>query len=84
MEGTDRRDRQPRRTGGWLPFVAGDGGVFDFNLPFVGSLGGQALPAPIVGMAPSTARVLAGRSVSHRDAVRRRDHLRTREPRAES
>jgi Glycosyl hydrolases family 43 len=33
-------------------FVASDGGVFDFgNLPFCGSMGGQALNKPIVGMA---------------------------------
>ena len=33
-------------------FVASDGGVFDFgNLPFCGSMGGQPLNKPIVGMA---------------------------------
>jgi hypothetical protein len=32
--------------------VAEDGGVFDFSsLPFVGSLGGRALPRPIVAVA---------------------------------
>jgi len=32
-------------------FVASDGGIFSFNLPFSGSLGGQQLNQPIVGMA---------------------------------
>jgi hypothetical protein len=33
-------------------FVASDGGIFDFgDLPFCGSMGGQPLNAPIVGMA---------------------------------
>jgi hypothetical protein len=33
--------------------VASDGGVFNFatDKPFLGSLGGSALPAPIVAMA---------------------------------
>jgi hypothetical protein len=35
--------------------VSSDGGVFDFNQPFAGSLGGEALPAPIVGMAANAA-----------------------------
>jgi hypothetical protein len=39
-----------RNTGGyWL--VAGDGGVFSFNAPFLGSTGGIRLNKPVVGMA---------------------------------
>jgi hypothetical protein len=30
--------------------VASDGGVFAFNTPFFGSMGGQALNQPVVGM----------------------------------
>ena len=33
--------------------VAGDGGVFSFCEPFLGSMGGQHLNAPMVGMAPT-------------------------------
>jgi hypothetical protein len=37
-------------TGGyWL--VAADGGIFAFDAPFYGSMGGQPLNEPIVGMA---------------------------------
>jgi hypothetical protein len=32
--------------------VASDGGIFAFGVPFVGSMGGQRLNAPIVGLAP--------------------------------
>ena len=32
-------------------FVASDGGIFSFNAPFYGSMGGKRLNAPIVGMA---------------------------------
>ena len=32
--------------------VAADGGIFSFNAPFEGSMGGKPLFAPIVGMAP--------------------------------
>jgi hypothetical protein len=32
-------------------FVASDGGIFAFDAPFLGSGGGDAIPAPIVGMA---------------------------------
>ena len=32
-------------------FVASDGGIFSFNAPFYGSMGGKHLNAPIVGMA---------------------------------
>ncbi len=39
----------PATGGYWL--VAKDGGVFAFNAPFLGSMGGQHLNAPIVGMA---------------------------------
>ena len=35
--------------GYWL--VAKDGGIFSFNVPFLGSQGGQTLPQPVVGMA---------------------------------
>jgi hypothetical protein len=39
------------RTGGyWL--VAADGGIFTFNVPFYGSMGGHALNQPVVGMTP--------------------------------
>ncbi len=38
--------------GYWL--VASDGGVFGFNAPFYGSLGGRPLNAPIVGMTATT------------------------------
>ncbi|MGH9017923.1 MAG: hypothetical protein ACRDY1_09280 [Acidimicrobiales bacterium] len=31
--------------------IASDGGIFSFNAPFYGSMGGQTLDAPIVGMA---------------------------------
>jgi len=31
--------------------VASDGGVFAFRAPYYGSMGGQALSAPVVGMA---------------------------------
>jgi hypothetical protein len=31
--------------------VASDGGIFAFNVPFLGSMGGKPLNAPIVGMA---------------------------------
>jgi hypothetical protein len=31
--------------------VGGDGGVFDFSTsPFLGSLGGKNIPAPIIGI----------------------------------
>jgi hypothetical protein len=37
-------------TGGyWL--VGADGGVFGFDAPFAGSLGGHALAAPVIGIA---------------------------------
>ena len=39
----------PATGGYWL--VASDGGVFSFNAPFFGSLGGKHLDAPMVGMA---------------------------------
>ncbi len=42
----------PDGKGYWM--VASDGGVFTFgDAGFVGSLGGQAIPAPIVGFAPA-------------------------------
>jgi hypothetical protein len=31
--------------------VASDGGIFSFNAPFFGSMGGKPLNAPMVGMA---------------------------------
>ncbi len=34
-------------------FVASDGGIFSFNAPFLGSMGGKPLNKPIVGMAAS-------------------------------
>ena len=42
--------------------VASDGGVFSFCEPFLGSMGGQHLNTPIVGMAetPGAARLLGG------------------------
>lgn len=36
-------------TGGYWE-VASDGGIFSFNAPFVGSMGGKYLAKPIVGM----------------------------------
>ncbi len=36
-------------------FVASDGGIFSFNAPFYGSMGGKPLNAPIVGMASDPA-----------------------------
>ncbi|HUY64003.1 MAG TPA: protease pro-enzyme activation domain-containing protein [Acidimicrobiales bacterium] len=39
----------PGSPGYWM--VASDGGIFAFNAPFAGSMGGQHLSAPIVGMA---------------------------------
>ena len=39
----------PTTGGYWM--VSSDGGIFSFNAPFVGSLGGIALTRPIVGMA---------------------------------
>ncbi len=35
-------------------FVASDGGIFSFNAPFYGSMGGKHLNAPIVGMASTS------------------------------
>ena len=58
----------PNGAGYWL--VASDGGIFAFgNAPFYGSMGGQHLNQPIVGMAatPDGRRLLAG--------GRRRRHL---------
>ena len=43
---------EPATDGSGYRFVASDGGVFDFNEPFAGSLGGQSIPASIVGIAP--------------------------------
>jgi hypothetical protein len=37
-------------TGGYWE-VASDGGIFSFNAPFEGSLGGTRLSEPIVGIA---------------------------------
>ncbi len=44
-------------------FMAQDGGVFTFNVPFLGSLGGQTLSQPIVGMAavPGGSQLQPGR-----------------------
>jgi hypothetical protein len=42
----------PATGGYWL--VGSDGGVFAFDAPFDGSMGGQHLNRPIVGMAPSS------------------------------
>jgi hypothetical protein len=39
----------PATGGYWL--VASDGGVFAFDAPFEGSMGGKPLNAPVVGMA---------------------------------
>ena len=39
--------------GYWL--VASDGGIFSFDSPFYGSVGGTSLNKPIVGMAPAVA-----------------------------
>ena len=41
-------------TGGYRE-VAGDGGVFSFNAPFYGSMGGKHLDAPVVGIAADPA-----------------------------
>ena len=32
--------------------VASDGGVFAFDAPFLGSMGGKSLNAPVVGITP--------------------------------
>ncbi|HVW33254.1 MAG TPA: hypothetical protein VHL53_11995, partial [Acidimicrobiia bacterium] len=40
----------PDGDGYWL--VASDGGVFAFNAPFRGSMGGRTLNAPVTGMVP--------------------------------
>jgi hypothetical protein len=40
----------PDRSGYWL--VASDGGVFAFDAPFRGSMGGTRLNAPVTGMVP--------------------------------
>ena len=44
----------PTSTAGYR-MVASDGGVFSFNAPFYGSMGGVALNKPIVGMATDPA-----------------------------
>ena len=65
----------PTGRGYWL--VAADGGIFTFgDAPFLGSMGGQRLNAPVVGMAatPIGPGLLAG--------GRRRGHLRLRGRRA--
>jgi hypothetical protein len=36
-------------TGGYWE-VASDGGLFSFNAPFLGSMGGTPLNSPVVGM----------------------------------
>ena len=41
----------PDGTGYWL--VAGDGGIFAFEAPFLGSMGGTPLNRPITGMVSS-------------------------------
>ena len=38
--------------GYWL--LGADGGVFSYNAPFFGSMGGSRLNAPVVGLAPTT------------------------------
>ena len=46
-------------TGGyWL--VGADGGVFDFNAPFLGSAGGVPLRQPVVGLRPPTTVTATG------------------------
>ena len=39
------------RPGGGYYFVAADGGIFSYGAPFLGSMGGRTLNAPMVGMA---------------------------------
>jgi hypothetical protein len=38
-------------SGAGYRFVAADGGIFSYNAPFFGSMGGQPLNRPIVSMA---------------------------------
>jgi hypothetical protein len=38
-------------TGSGYYLVASDGGVFSYNAPFLGSMGGKHLNAPMVGIA---------------------------------
>ena len=50
----------PRRSGGYY-LVASDGGIFSFAAPFFGSMGGQHLNQPMVGMAVTPAATATGR-----------------------
>ncbi len=45
----------PKGAASGYRFVASDGGIFSFNAPFYGSMGGKRLNAPIVGMAADPA-----------------------------
>ncbi len=45
----------PKGAASGYRFVASDGGIFSFNAPFYGSMGGKHLNAPIVGMAADPA-----------------------------
>jgi hypothetical protein len=42
---------QATRNGSGYRFVATDGGIFSYNAPFFGSMGGKPLNKPVVAMA---------------------------------
>jgi hypothetical protein len=42
---------QTTRDGSGYRFVATDGGIFSYNEPFFGSMGGKPLNKPVVAMA---------------------------------
>ncbi len=42
---------EANRNGSGYRFVASDGGIFSYNAPFFGSMGGKPLNKPVVGMA---------------------------------
>ena len=69
-------DRQPERAGYFL--VASDGGIFSYDAPFFGSLGGLPLKHPVVAASRDTGRgrVLVHRHQRARLELRRRSLLR--------
>jgi hypothetical protein len=44
---------EANRDGSGYRFVASDGGIFSYNAPFFGSMGGKPLNKPVVAMAGS-------------------------------
>jgi hypothetical protein len=42
---------EDNHAGSGYRFVASDGGIFSYNAPFYGSMGGKPLNKPVVGMA---------------------------------